>query len=111
MTTHEKIKRLRQQKGLSQDSLAAAIHKSRAVVSHWERGITPVTVDDCQLLAVFFNIPIEDLVSSNALPENSQDEFLKGVESFFMDKTKTREELDQLFKSVFDIYAKATKSK
>lgn len=111
MTTNDKIKKLRQQKGLSQDALAVAINKTRAVVSHWERGITPVTIDDCLLLADFFKIPVEDLVSKNDLPETSIEEFCRTVEFYFMDKTKTRDELDLLFRNVFEIYAKATKNK
>lgn len=111
MMISEKIKKLRQQRGLSQDSLAASINKTRAVVSHWERGITPVTVDDCVLLAEFFNIPVEDLVSNNVVPDSLDEALNNAAKSFFTDKTKSREELDEMLRSILDIYMNATKNK
>jgi transcriptional regulator with XRE-family HTH domain len=47
----DRIRFLRRQQGLSQEKLAELIGRDRQSVSSWERGATPLTVDDLTAIA------------------------------------------------------------
>lgn len=64
MTFSEKLKQLRNQKGVSQTKLAADIHISRSAVAKWENGRGMPNDDSLQLLAEYFGVTTEELNGS-----------------------------------------------
>lgn len=85
-----KIKQLRLQKGITQDTLAKALHISYQTVSKWENG---VSMPDIQLLpeiAVYFGCSIDDLFD---LSEQAQFDRIENM--LEMQETLTAEEFLQ----------------
>lgn len=69
MTLAEKIRQLRAEKGISQTKLAQDIHISRSAVAKWENGLGVPNAESMQLLADYFGVPVEELISE----ENNED--------------------------------------
>ena len=67
MELNEKIQELRKQKGLTQEELAQALYVSRTAVSKWESGRGYPNLDSLKLLANFFSVTIDDLLSGDEL--------------------------------------------
>ena len=85
-----KIKSLRLQKGVTQDTLAKALHISYQTVSKWENG---ASMPDIQLLpeiAVYFGCHIDDLFD---LSEQAQFDRVENM--LQMQETLTEEEFQQ----------------
>jgi Helix-turn-helix. len=62
MNVGEKIKELRQSKGISQQKLAAAIGASQKAVDYWERGVNEPKALYIINLAKFFDISTDELL-------------------------------------------------
>ncbi len=56
------IKRLRQEKQLSQEQLAEELHVTRQAVSNWENGKTQPDVDTLTQLASIFGVSVERII-------------------------------------------------
>lgn len=69
MTFGEKLQRLRQGAGMSQDALAEQVGVSRQAVSRWERGETMPETDKVVMLAALFGVATDDLLRD--VPEDS----------------------------------------
>lgn len=67
MELGQKIKDLRREHGLTQEQLAAALYVSRTAVSKWESGKGVPNVDSLQALARYFSVPVDNLLSGEAL--------------------------------------------
>ena len=61
----EKIKELRQAKGLSQNKLAETIGVDHSNVCHWETGRCEPSLFNCVLLADVFGISLDELCCRN----------------------------------------------
>lgn len=59
-----KLKELRLQKGISQAKLATDIHISRSAVAKWENGLGLPNDDSLKLLADYFGVGVEELLSN-----------------------------------------------
>ena len=77
MEFSEKLRQLRNEKGISQTKLAADIHISRSAVAKWENGLGLPNDDSLKLLANYFGISIDDLIPN------------KSNEELFVSKNKT----------------------
>ena len=64
MEFHEKLLELRKQHRLTQEELAQHLYVSRAAVSKWESGRGYPNIDSLKQIALFFNITIDELLSS-----------------------------------------------
>ena len=64
MEFHEKLQQLRKQKGLTQEELAAVLYVSRTAVSKGESGRGYPNIDSLKVIAKFFSVTIDDLLSS-----------------------------------------------
>ena len=64
MGTKEIIKKLREERGLSQDQLAERVMVTRQAVSRWENGETQPNTDTLKLLSKEFNVSINTLLGS-----------------------------------------------
>lgn len=73
MELNEKLKELRQQKGLTQEELAQALYVSRTAVSKWESGRGYPNIDSLKLLADFFSVTVDDLLSGDQLLSIAQE--------------------------------------
>ncbi len=58
----KKLKSLRQEKGISQTELAKAINVSQSAIGYWERGEKKPSVDALTKIAMFFRIPLIELI-------------------------------------------------
>ncbi|MCK1226209.1 helix-turn-helix transcriptional regulator [Streptococcus uberis] len=62
--TQHRIKELRTQAGLSQQSLADQIGVRCKTISDWERGIHRISTDNAKKLSQFFQISMDDLLDN-----------------------------------------------
>lgn len=69
MTFGEKLQRLRQKAGMSQDALAEQLNVSRQAVSRWERDETMPEAEKVILLADLFGVTTDYLLRSQAAEE------------------------------------------
>ena len=73
MDTKDMIRRLRTEKGLSQDELAEKLFVTRQAVSRWENGETTLLGAPRQLVCQCCGMPLEDAVTSRE-PDGSFNE-------------------------------------
>lgn len=62
------IKKLRQEKQLSQEQLAEQLHVTRQAVSNWENGKTQPDVDTLTQLASVFDVSVERIIYGKGKP-------------------------------------------
>ena len=74
MELKDKLKELRREKHLTQESLAREIHVSRSAIAKWEAGLGIPSEDSIEALCKFFNIERGHLISDI------------GVETIFVEK-------------------------
>lgn len=55
------LKRIRKERGLRQEDLAKAIFSTPRIVGAWERGETPISLEDACTLADYFDITLDEL--------------------------------------------------
>ncbi len=67
MEFNEKLQELRKKKGLTQEELAEKLFVSRTAVSKWESGRGYPNIDSLKAIAVFFAVPIDQLLSSEGI--------------------------------------------
>lgn len=67
MELNEKLKELRNNKGLTQEELAAALFVSRTAISKWESGRGYPSIDSLKEISSFFSITLDELVSGEKL--------------------------------------------
>ena len=72
MTFGEKLQRLRQKAGMSQDALAEQLHVSRQAVSRWERDETMPETDKVVLLADLFGVTTDYLLRQQSERQSTQ---------------------------------------
>ena len=70
MTIGEKIYKLRQQKGVSQETMALDLNVSRQAISKWETDQSIPDLDKIKILSEYFNVSIDDLVNGKNLDIN-----------------------------------------
>lgn len=59
------LKKLRTQKGLSQENIAKELYVVRQTVSKWESGQSSPGVDQLRQLSIILDVPIEDFLETN----------------------------------------------
>ena len=67
MEFHEKLQELRKNRKLTQEELAEILYVSRTAISKWESGRGYPSIDSLKQIALFFNVTIDDLLSSEKL--------------------------------------------
>lgn len=82
MEFHEKLQELRKQKGLTQEALAQSLYVSRTAISKWESGRGYPNIDSLKLIAKFFSVTIDELLSCEEVL-SAAEETLKQKESHF----------------------------
>lgn len=56
------LKRIRERRGISQETVAVQLHTTRQTISNWERGQNNPSIDDLMRLAEFFQVGIDELI-------------------------------------------------
>lgn len=67
MEIGEKIKKLRNDKNITQEELAQAIYVSRFAISKWESGRGYPSIDSLKELSKYFSVSLDDLLSKEQL--------------------------------------------
>lgn len=63
------IKKLRQEKQLSQEQLAEQLHVTRQAISNWENGKTQPDVDTLTQIADVFDVSVERIIYGKGKPQ------------------------------------------
>ena len=74
MDFNEKLQELRKRKGLTQEELAEALFVSRTAVSKWESGRGYPSIDSLKMIASFFSVSIDELLSGEELVSIAQND-------------------------------------
>jgi len=74
MEFHEKLQRLRKQKGLTQEEMAQALYVSRTAISKWESGRGYPSIDSLKAIAKFFDVTIDALLSGEEVLSIAEEE-------------------------------------
>ena len=67
MEFNVKLQELRKQKGLTQEELGEKLYVSRTAISKWESGRGYPNIDSLRCLAKFFNLTVDELLSSEEI--------------------------------------------
>jgi transcriptional regulator with XRE-family HTH domain len=86
MEFNQKLKELRQQKGLTQEELANALFVSRTAISKWESGRGYPNIESLKRLAQLFSVTVDELLSGEQLL-NIAEQDNKQKENRFRDLT------------------------
>lgn len=82
MAIGEKLKRLRKEKGVSQDFVAQELHVSRQAVSKWELNEALPDLDNAKRLSEMFGVSIDYLVKDELTCDKSIQTMATCTESF-----------------------------
>lgn len=74
MEFNEKLQELRKQRGLTQEELAEVLYVSRTAVSKWESGRGYPNIDSLKVLAQFFDVTVDKLLSGEELLTIAEEE-------------------------------------
>lgn len=72
MLFNEKLKKLRKNKNITQEELAQKIFVTRTAVSKWESGKGYPSLDTLKILAEFYGISIDNLISNEEIIDISK---------------------------------------
>ena len=67
MTFGEKLKKLRTDKGLTQEKMAEKLFVTRTAISKWESDRGYPNIDSLKQIAKLFSVTVDELLSSNEL--------------------------------------------
>ncbi len=103
----EKIKRLREEKGMTQQTLAEQLYVTRQAVSRWECGARFPDLLTAKKIARILDTSIDDLVSGEELKEKIEKEPLlaRPVENIVQTILYTIAAIAYLLMSIFSLYS------
>ncbi len=81
MEFHEKLQKLRKNRGLTQEELAEALFVSRTAISKWESGRGYPNIDSLKAIATYFSVTIDDLLSGEKLLSIAEKENKSNIQS------------------------------
>ncbi len=71
MSIGANIRRLREQRNLTQDELGNMVGASRSTITQWERGWTTPRMGNIQILAGIFGVTTADIIADEPSPTNA----------------------------------------
>ena len=77
---HENLKKLRKQKGFTQEELAGQLHVVRQTVSKWEQGLSVPDAQTVSRLAEIYEVPVSDLLGTVTIPDHREDAIAQELE-------------------------------
>ena len=72
MSLAERMKHIRTERGISQETLAEQIHVSRQTISKWENGLAVPSSDNLAQLSRALEVPADALLSGGWVPPESE---------------------------------------
>ena len=60
-----RLKELRTEKGVTQIEVAKILNMSKMAVSHWENGDSEPSIEQLKILAIYFDVTVDDLIGFN----------------------------------------------
>lgn len=91
----KKIRRFREQKGISQKDFAAAIGQSNAKVSNWERGLNRPDVDMLTEICKVLGVSSDELLDITIAPQGISEKEEKVIRAY-REKVEIRHAVDIL---------------
>ena len=76
MDFKDKLKKLRNESGLSQEALAEAVHISRSAIAKYENGNGSPSEETLKALAVYFGVEVDELRGDSIIKKNKKNKFL-----------------------------------
>ena len=76
MEFKDKLKKLRNENGLSQEALAEAVHISRSAIAKYENGNGSPSEETLKALAVYFGVEVDELRGDSIIKKNKKNKFL-----------------------------------
>ncbi len=99
----EKLKKLRKQRGITQEQLAEILDISRSKVSSWETNKRDMTIIDAVNLADYYEISLDNLLNVKPIKEKEYIEisykFFKNKAISLKEKTKIIRMMEESLKS------------
>ena len=74
MEFHEKLQKLRKERGLTQEELARALYVSRTAVSKWESNRGYPGIDSLKAISKFFSVSVDELLSGDEVLTIAEEE-------------------------------------
>jgi len=74
MEFNEKLQELRKKKALTQDELAECLYVSRTAISKWESGRGYPNIDSLKVIAKFFSVTVDELLSTDEILTIAEEE-------------------------------------
>ena len=74
MEFNEKLQKLRKQKGMTQEELAAMLYVSRTAVSKWESGRGYPSIESLKAIAKLFSVSLDELLSADEALDLAENE-------------------------------------
>lgn len=84
MNFSEKLQSLRKEKNITQQELAETLFVSRTAISKWESGKGYPSIDSLKLLAEFFSVTVDELLSCDQLMIIAEED-KKKEKNYFLD--------------------------
>ena len=82
MELSEKIQKLRKERGLTQEEFAELLFVSRTAVSKWETGRGIPSMDSLRMIAKFYNITLDELLSAQDILVAAKEENRENINRF-----------------------------
>ena len=94
MDFNEKLQKLRNNCGLTQEQLAEKLYVSRTAVSKWESGRGYPSIDSLKMISKYYSVPVDELLSGDELVTLAED-----------DKKNSAAKTGSIVFGIFDIMA------
>lgn len=103
----EKLKQLREERGMTQQTIAEKLYVTRQAVSRWECGARYPDILTAKKIAQILNVSLDELLSGEELKQNIEKEpvLARPVENIFQTILYTIATMAFLLMSVFGIYS------
>jgi transcriptional regulator with XRE-family HTH domain len=82
MEFNQKLQELRKKKGLTQEELATSLYVSRTAISKWESGRGYPNIDSLKMIAKFFSLTVDELLSSGEILTIAEEDNKRRVKWF-----------------------------
>lgn len=82
MELSEKLQKLRKEKGITQEEFAERLFVSRTAVSKWETGRGIPSIESLKMIAKFYEISLDELLSSNEIIKVAEKENEENINRF-----------------------------
>lgn len=81
MEFHEKLQKLRKDRGLTQEEMAESLYVSRTAISKWESGRGYPSIESLKAIAKFFSVTIDELLTGEELISVAEKENKSNIKS------------------------------